>query len=207
MNLKELALKHDVDKNSNGHNYVKIYEQYFNKRKNENLNILEIGVAGGKSMKLWEEYFPNSNIYGIDIDKNCKQFETERIKIVICDQKDIDKIKNLNINFDIIIDDGSHLIEDIVFSFENLINFVNPNSIYIIEDLHDCLRRGKEYDLLIFLRDRILDINFNTKFFGNGNNTSNSDLAIQELKENLNIFESKIKSINVYTGLIIFQMR
>ena len=51
------------------HNYTYIYFSYFEKLKNEKLNILEIGVADGKSIRAWSDYFPNSTIIGIDIRK------------------------------------------------------------------------------------------------------------------------------------------
>ena len=49
---------------------------------------MEIGVYHGNSLKVWKDYFPNAEIYGIDIDPSCKKFEDERTKIIICDQND-----------------------------------------------------------------------------------------------------------------------
>ena len=65
--ITSLFKKYGSDKTK--HNYTDIYFTYFEKIKNEKLNILEIGVADGKSIKAWSDYFPNSNIIGIDIKK------------------------------------------------------------------------------------------------------------------------------------------
>ena len=45
-------------------------------RKYKKINILEIGVDNGDSLRLWREYFPNANICGIDI--KAKQFEINK---------------------------------------------------------------------------------------------------------------------------------
>ena len=67
MPLKELFKKHKSDKYN--HNYHLIYEPYLKNLKHKKLNILEIGVSDGASLKAWSDYFKNSNIIGIDIKK------------------------------------------------------------------------------------------------------------------------------------------
>jgi hypothetical protein len=81
MNLSELAIKYGSDKAEKGHGYTVIYEQYFNTIKEDQFNILEIGLSlykmyikDGKinkhvpsSLKIWLDYFINANVYGFDI--------------------------------------------------------------------------------------------------------------------------------------------
>ena len=72
MDLEKLFNKFNSDKIN--HQYHKIYHSYFNSLKLKSLNILEIGVADGSSLKAWSEYFKNSKIIGIDIkDINLKK--------------------------------------------------------------------------------------------------------------------------------------
>ena len=69
MNYKDWILRkniHNYDYEL-GLDYVSVYENFFKEIKNEKLNILEIGVAGGHSHASWYKYFLNSKIYGIDI--------------------------------------------------------------------------------------------------------------------------------------------
>ena len=33
------------------------------------INILEIGIENGDSLRIWREYFSKANICGVDIDK------------------------------------------------------------------------------------------------------------------------------------------
>ena len=64
--LKELFNKYKCDKSSK-HSYDICYEKDFQTIKNANINLLEIGIFRGESMKAWLDYFPNANVYGIDI--------------------------------------------------------------------------------------------------------------------------------------------
>ena len=51
------------------HGYVEIYSNYLLKLKDKKLKILEIGVADGKSILSWSNFFQKSLIIGIDIKK------------------------------------------------------------------------------------------------------------------------------------------
>ena len=64
-------------------NYGDIYDKHFAPYRDQQINILEIGVLKGGSMRIWEKYFPKANIFGIDIVEECKQYESDRTKIFI----------------------------------------------------------------------------------------------------------------------------
>ena len=69
-------------------NYFEIYESYFKKFQRKNIRLLEIGVQYGGSLKMWNEYFPNAKIFGIDINPDCKNLEDDNIDIQIGSQND-----------------------------------------------------------------------------------------------------------------------
>jgi len=115
-------------------NFLDIYEQYFSPFKNKPINFLEIGVQKGGSLKIWKEYFPNAQVYGIDIKPDTKRFEEKRIHILIGNQEDSKFTTDL-CNFDIIIDDGGHQQHEQINSLKLLWNHVNPKGLYIIEDI------------------------------------------------------------------------
>ena len=134
MNLIEIGKKYPSSKNISG--FIELYQKYFSGYKDDKINLLEIGVDNGDSLRIWREYFINANICGIDIDK--KNFTINDTEILIGDQSDykflqllIDKYKN----FDIIIDDGSHKSKHIIASFKFLFPYLNNNGMYVIEDL------------------------------------------------------------------------
>ena len=104
-------------------NYGPIYDRHFADYREQPINILEIGVLKGGSMRLWEKYFPKANIYGIDIDEECQQYESNRTKIFIGDQGDVSFLRNVKAKIpriDIIIDDGSHRAKDQKITFEEM---------------------------------------------------------------------------------------
>jgi hypothetical protein len=137
MNLDEIGLKFGTDKASNSNNFLEFYERFFCKRRFEKLKILEIGVLGGSSLRTWEEYFPNAKIIGLDISLEAKKEESQRIKIEILDQSDTFQLSKYaeDKNFDIIIDDGSHVWGHQIKTLRILFPILNPLGIYIVEDL------------------------------------------------------------------------
>ena len=139
--LEELAIKYGADKSSKSHNYAVRYDSYFDKFRNEQIKLLEIGVQYGYSVKMWKEYFPNAEIYGFDLDKECMRFQEERITIIHGNQSNCDLLKATNEQhgpFDIIIDDGSHFNGDMKRTFDCLFPLLKEGGYYIVEDLHCC---------------------------------------------------------------------
>ena len=141
MVLNSLGKKYLTDKCKHKYaniSYLDIYEKYFEKNRFNIKTVLEIGVYKGSSLKMWKEYFPNATIYGIDINPNAKQYEEDRINIIIADQNsddDLKKIKNSIKSIDILIDDGSHITKHQIKTYEYLSTNISHNGYYIIEDL------------------------------------------------------------------------
>ena len=171
-NLDFLANYYITDKGNkygSAHNYVQYYKKYFNKIKDKSLNILEIGIAAGSSLKMWSSYFTNSKIYGIDINSECMEIKSfmdnsfNNVELMLGDASVYDFG---NLKFDIIIDDGSHLPVDMINTYNNLKKKLVKNGIYVIEDLKTCentkyilkLKKMKE-DFDNYSNDKFLKIN------------------------------------------------
>jgi hypothetical protein len=136
--LDNLAKVYGTDKSSDKHNYCVKYEKYLPFNRYDKLNILEIGVLDGKSLLTWKDYYYRSNILGIDINPDCKKYEEERISVEIgsqADDKFLNQISNEYGPFDFILDDGSHLNEHVIYSFETLFQYVKSGGMYIVEDV------------------------------------------------------------------------
>lgn len=120
------------------HSYIPIYEKYLNKYKN-NSTVLEVGIYRGDSIKLWNEYFQNSKIFGIDkrIDKNiiCPT-NTFLFECDSTNKKNLDDIFE-NEMFDVIIDDGCHRLEVQYSTYLNLFPKLKKGGIYFIEDIEN----------------------------------------------------------------------
>lgn len=126
-----------------GNSYDKIFEQF---DKNEKINILEIGIQRGGSLCAWKDYFNNGNIFGIDIkDVILPEYRRKDFTYIIKDIKDLtikDDIKDTM--FDIIIDDGSHYLDDVLFVVDNYLDKLNKNGVLVIEDAQEPERWTKE---------------------------------------------------------------
>lgn len=113
--------------------FIEAYKKHFEGRKPK--RILEIGVQGGGSLKIWRDFFPEAEIVGVDTDEKCKEHEGHNIKIVIGDQANVKFLETLG-NFDIIIDDGGHYMTQQQVSLKTLMSQLNDGGLYVIEDLH-----------------------------------------------------------------------
>jgi len=120
--------------------YFPIYERHFSWYRNKSLVFLEIGVAGGGSLAMWQRFFgPFAKIVGIDIAEECRQHEAPGIFVRIGDQGDEKFLAKIIGEFgvpDVVLDDGSHRMEHIARSFNFLYPKLPKNGIYAVEDLH-----------------------------------------------------------------------
>lgn len=141
-NLTKLADIHKTDK-SRHHFYTKHYQFHFSPYRLKKINLLEIGVGGyenpllgGESLRMWKSFFPFANIFSIDIFD--KPFHEEnRIKIFKGSQVDLDLLQKIDREaggFDLIIDDGSHLNDHVITTFEFLFPKLKKGGIYVVED-------------------------------------------------------------------------
>ena len=156
MKISEILLKYNTDKNmgikdpKKGHFYGTTYDEIFSWfNKNEKLTIMEIGVQKGGSLKAWRDYFKNAIIIGVDIvDVREKEYISSDLKFIKSDIQKID-IQNSfgNSLFDIIIDDGSHFLDDVLFVVENYAKRLKNYGVILIEDVQDA---PKWFNKIIF---------------------------------------------------------
>jgi SAM-dependent methyltransferase len=160
--LTAIANKYGSDKGTEspfggpGHNYTDIYEAYLWPLRHRPIRLLEIGLGvtgdawtahiaqgknegGGASLKMWQEYFPQASIFGIDINP-AAHLENERVRTFTLDQGDPDALRAFlgaagDEPFDLIVDDGSHRADHQQISFGVLFRSLRPGGFYVVEDL------------------------------------------------------------------------
>ena len=135
--LSKLAKTHKAYKSVEPltRHYLDIYERHFDSIREDVGNVLEIGVQGGGSVRMWADYFPNAVIDGVDISPKCLSVSTDRINIHIGDQSDRGFLSGLG-SYDIIIDDGGHTMGQQQASLSELWDgHLSDGGIYVIEDL------------------------------------------------------------------------
>lgn len=127
-----IGLKAGTDKIYH-HGYERFYAQYIRR---DISKLLEIGIEQGHSVNLWLEYCPDAKIYGLDIKTDC---DNGRVQIFRGDQSKSEDLEHLitktGSDIDVILDDGSHIPEHQILSFDVLFPHVKPGGIYIIEDI------------------------------------------------------------------------
>jgi hypothetical protein len=153
-NLTSLANSCGTDKGStvgNSHNYTRYYSFLFEQFRFEAFNLMEIGLlrggpeAGGvpdravssvPSIAMWLEYFPFSNVFGVDVS-DFKKFQNQRFQFHQLDLSNIQqamKVKAKLPSMKIIIDDASHASFHQQVAFFAFFPLVESGGYYIIED-------------------------------------------------------------------------
>ena len=126
-----------------GHGYSKFYKQKLEKLRNKKINILEVGSYAGASAAAFVKYLPESNIFCFDVNISNFEYKSKKIHVFGIDIKNQKKtIKTLNKiadqfkikEFDIIIDDGSHNLSDILVALKFFFKYLKNKGLYVIED-------------------------------------------------------------------------
>ncbi|MGK5594566.1 MAG: hypothetical protein ACSNEK_04325 [Parachlamydiaceae bacterium] len=217
--LDRLGVEAQTDKSSLFHNYTKIYAKHFSSLRNQPIKFLEIGICKGCSVKMWEQYFPKGDLYFIDITDKDIEYHSPRSKYFFLDQANVEQLraftKEAGEDFDIIIDDGGHRMDQQLNSFIVLFPTLKSGGLYIIEDLctsywkiyggHGTTEKPKAKDgtTLRILQGLVDGINLP------GATTWCADIEKMppEQRAALNYFQENILSIQFYGNLCIVEKR
>jgi hypothetical protein len=201
--LDDLALRHGADKSSKVHGYTRAYERHFAHLRVQPIALLEIGIGGGASLRMWRDYFPRATLYGLDIE-DCKGLETLGMRVFQGAQADEDVLERLLAvtgPLDVIVDDGSHRWADQIASFKKLYPHLKPGGCYAIEDLHtsywEQYRSGQQRTVW-FLRDLVHDLNLHGR---SGYGTVRNDPEYAGLEPELNVYQRTVESITFYKSI------
>ena len=199
---KGTKVKDPYNKNSNkifGHGFAKFYQDKFQSFQKKKFNLLEIGTWEGASLVSFLKYFENAIIFGLDRNFKLK-YTSKRLKYFNCDTTNIYdlnifKNKNKGVKFKIIIDDGSHLLSDIIHNMKFFSKFLDQDSYYVIEDYN----HPKYYSFLndtngneILVEEIIKKLK--NKIYFNSSILNKNDQAF---------LHERIEKIDVYTGSMI----
>ncbi|MFA7494939.1 MAG: class I SAM-dependent methyltransferase [Acidithiobacillus sp.] len=141
-NLRDLYGVHQGKVSDKWSLYLDEYERIFSHYRDLPIRLLEIGIQNGGSLEIWGEYFPKAMmLVGVDINLSCRalKYDDPRISVVVGDANSNEsrtEILTKSIDFDLIIDDGSHKSSDIVKTFAYYFPFLADGGIFVAEDLH-----------------------------------------------------------------------
>ncbi len=147
LNLDDLFTNFNCDKGSYffydkakipSHNYSIFYEKYLKDLKEKNINLMELGSHEGKSLASFYFYFPNAKIIGANINPFQMKYQSSRITELFVDVSSKEILMSLSSHLDneldIIIDDASHNLRDIIITLSIFFKKLKKGGVYIIED-------------------------------------------------------------------------
>jgi len=179
-NTDKSPLRYNINTRLYAHPYTLYYNSIFKNIKNNNLNILEFGILDGGSLLMWKEYFCNSKIIGLDNNINyINKMKNQNFDVSYIDIKDDNNISsnltNLNMTFDIIIEDTTNEIDDQIRVIKNTVKYLKPGGVIIIEDIFLNANEKDYYDKLgdtinEFQNNYFITLNHDNKYSGEWNN-------------------------------------
>jgi len=149
------------------HGFCRVYDIAFASVRTTVRTLMEIGVFFGASVEMWKSYFPHVHVHGVDhfIGRqgngssfaNPKEYYDRlqtspdpRITLHTVDQSRDEDVRKWATqftpgSFDIIVEDGSHMMRDQHRNFALLFSLVKPGGWYVIEDVHCSLVKDGSY--------------------------------------------------------------
>jgi len=122
------------------HNYSIFYKKYLNFLKDKKFKLLELGSHEGKSLASFYFYYPRAIMIGANINPFQMKYQSKRITELFVDvssEESLTSLSNhLDNELDVIIDDASHNLRDIIIAFSILFKKLKKGGIYIIEDIN-----------------------------------------------------------------------
>jgi len=115
------------------HDYLPTYERFLTRT--HQVTVVEIGVWMGHSIGMWQEFFTDSTVHGLDVDLSRVLFDLPHLHT--CDATDAAQVQAVlaGTTFDYVIDDGSHALGDQLAAFAIFWPRVTPGGAMFIEDV------------------------------------------------------------------------
>lgn len=121
------------------HNYItEYYGNEFADKRDTPLNILEVGMYRGGSIRLWLEWFNQAKIVGLDVNPSyfLGEITDSRATVLFEDGYSVTTTDRFeNHFFDYIIDDGPHSLESQITVVRLWASKLKPGGKFIIEDI------------------------------------------------------------------------
>jgi hypothetical protein len=179
--------------------YFQVYENIFSKYRNKKIKFVEIGVANGGSLFMWQNYFgKKAKIIGIDLNPNAKQLEKYGFKIYIGSQSDKkfwDNFYKKEGKIDLILDDGGHKNLQQISTVHHSLPFIKDGGKIVVEDtstsyLKKEFNNPSRYSFINYAKN-IIDIIHRR-----------SPL----LKRELNFYAKKIFFVEFFESIVVFSI-
>lgn len=213
--------KHFRSLNLNSHkllHYLDIYEKHFSRFKKRCPTILEVGINNGGSLELWGRYFDwDCKIYGVDLNEECEKINLPKTKILIGNQSDASFWEDVKIKtpkIDIFIDDGSHMMEHQIVTYESIFDHISDDGIYLCEDTctsyYNSYGGGYKKDgtFIEYTKELVDYINAWHWGFSDNPNVHFTEYWVQDYLDSEHLFfTKKVNSIHYYDSVFILEFK
>ena len=189
-----------------GHGYSKFYKQKLEKLQNHKINILEIGSYAGASAAAFVKYLPRSNIFCFDVNISNFEYKSNKIHVFGIDIKNKKKtIKTLNKiadqfkikEFDIIIDDGSHNLSDILIALKFFFKHLRSKGLYVIEDFKHPNYYQYNKNINHLLIDELFENLEKKNTFNSILFTKNEQLELMSMVDKIEVFKGNLNDSDI----------
>ena len=189
-----------------GHGFAKFYENKLEKLKKKKINILEIGSYAGASAASFVKYFSNANIFCLDVNISNFLYQSNKIHVFGVDIKNEKKIKKILqkiflqhqlSEFDLIIDDGSHYLSDILIGFKLFFKFVKSGGFYVIEDFKHPNYYQYNNDIKHIFIDEFLNFLKNKKTFSSNIFNHDDQIGLIKSIDKIENFKGNLKNSDI----------
>ena len=179
--------------------YFQVYEKIFSNYRNKKIKFVEIGVANGGSLFMWQKYFgKKAKIIGIDLNPKAKKLERNGFKIYIGNQSDKkfwDYFYKREGKVDIILDDGGHKnLQQISTVHYSLPNIKDGGKIIVEDTSTSSLKKEfnnpSKYSFVNFAKNVVDNIHRRSPLLG----------------KELSIYSKKIFLVEFFESIIVFSV-
>lgn len=136
--LDSIGVKNDTDKSSKHHDYLRFYEQFVGRLRDEPITVVELGINKGGSLRTWEEYFTQATVIGVDIKEKWVNQGFARAKTILGDCGNSAFLSDLVQTYEptVLLDDASHFWSHQVAAFEATFEHLQSGAYFIMEDVN-----------------------------------------------------------------------
>tara|TARA_B100000035_G_C20954010_1_gene533289 strand:+ start:210 stop:1067 length:858 start_codon:yes stop_codon:yes gene_type:complete len=209
--LQELyeAWKNSPELSTKNTDFFPTYSSLLSKYRNKRCTVVEIGVLDGGSLFMWRKWLgKEARIVGIDLNPQAKKWESAGFEIKIGDQADqnfLNSVFEQLGEYDILIDDGGHLLHQQIVTVITALNNLKREANIIIEDTHTSFMKSFQSNhqptFLDFVKD-ITDILIARQVLNIQDDDSlRTEFPEQINKAAINTFSS-VESIQFFPGIV-----
>jgi hypothetical protein len=126
------------------HSYIPVYETLLAPYRRKGIQMLEVGVAEGMSLRMWMEYFNEGDVWGVDLNSTpfpgcnltplAEEMNQRLCFFNACDRGEADR-NFAGRQFHVIIEDANHTLEAQKCIWLNLSRYLAQGGLYVIEDV------------------------------------------------------------------------